>query len=99
MLATHKRPFLETLVTLFAVTALSCAPVGAQSVAAAPNKSESVRLFDGKTLAGWVVLGGLASYTVDDGVIVGTALKRDGVTTAPLDPDRAQRFVEVVRAR
>jgi predicted TIM-barrel enzyme len=34
-----------------------------------------------------------------DGVIVGTALKRGGVTTAPLDPERVKRFAGVVRAR
>jgi predicted TIM-barrel enzyme len=32
-----------------------------------------------------------------DGVIVGTALKRDGRTTAPLDPERARRFVDAAR--
>jgi membrane complex biogenesis BtpA family protein len=34
-----------------------------------------------------------------DGVIVGTALKRDGVTTAALDPERVKRFAAAVKAR
>ncbi len=32
-----------------------------------------------------------------DGVIVGTALKRGGETAAPVDPDRAEAFVDVTR--
>lgn len=31
--------------------------------------------------------------TIADGAIVGTAVKVDGVTTNPIDPDRARRFV------
>lgn len=34
-----------------------------------------------------------------DGVIVGTALERDGVTAAPLDPERVKRFADAFRAR
>jgi membrane complex biogenesis BtpA family protein len=33
-----------------------------------------------------------------DGMIVGTSLKRDGVTWNPVDPERARRFMEVVRS-
>lgn len=32
-----------------------------------------------------------------DGVIVGTSVKRDGVTTAPVDPDRARALVAAAR--
>ena len=32
-----------------------------------------------------------------DGCIVGTALKVDGVTWNPVDPARAERFMEAVR--
>jgi membrane complex biogenesis BtpA family protein len=35
---------------------------------------------------------------VADGLIVGTALKQDGDTTAPVDPDRAAALVEAARA-
>ncbi len=35
-----------------------------------------------------------ALLTVADGVIVGTAVKRGGVTTAPVDPGRSAAFVE-----
>jgi len=34
---------------------------------------------------------------VADGVIVGTALKQDGATEAPLDPERTRRFVDAAR--
>jgi predicted TIM-barrel enzyme len=34
---------------------------------------------------------------VADGVIVGTALKRDGVTWNEVDPERARSFMEIVR--
>lgn len=38
-----------------------------------------------------------ALLDIADGVIVGTALKRDGETTAPVDPDRVEAFVRSVR--
>lgn len=34
---------------------------------------------------------------IADGVLVGTSLKVDGVTWNPVDPDRAMRFMDVVR--
>ncbi len=34
---------------------------------------------------------------VADGVIAGTALKRDGIATGPVDPDRARAFVTAAR--
>ncbi len=37
-----------------------------------------------------------AVLTVADGAIVGTHLKRDGITWNPVDPARASRFMEVV---
>lgn len=36
--------------------------------------SEWVSLFDGKTLTGWSVHSGTATYTIEDGAIVGTAV-------------------------
>lgn len=39
-----------------------------------------------------------AMLSVVDGVIVGTSLKRDGSTWNPVDPDRAGRMVELVKA-
>jgi len=38
-----------------------------------------------------------ALLAVADGVIAGTSLKHDGVTTNPVDPDRAARFVAAAR--
>jgi membrane complex biogenesis BtpA family protein len=35
---------------------------------------------------------------VADGVIVGTALKRDGITTNPVDPDRVRALMQVVKS-
>ena len=37
-----------------------------------PDDGGFVRLFDGKTLDGWVVRAGQATYKVEDGAIVGT---------------------------
>jgi uncharacterized protein len=34
---------------------------------------------------------------IADGVIVGTAIKEHGITTAPVDPERAKAFVEAVK--
>jgi len=39
-----------------------------------------------------------AVLRVADGVIVGTSLKRDGVTVAPVDPARARALAEAARA-
>jgi hypothetical protein len=39
------------------------------------DSSGWVSLFDGKTLDGWKVNGGIASYKVEDGVIVGTTVE------------------------
>jgi predicted TIM-barrel enzyme len=41
-----------------------------------------------------------AILAIADGLLVGTSLKRDGVTWNPVDPDRAGRFMTAVhRAR
>ena len=37
-----------------------------------------------------------AGFAVADGCIVGTSLKRDGVTWNPVDPQRAERFMDAV---
>jgi hypothetical protein len=39
-----------------------------------PDKDGWVKLFDGKSLTGWVQRGGKAKYTVDNGTILGTAV-------------------------
>jgi hypothetical protein len=49
------------------------------SLSAAADDAGWTALFDGKTLDGWSVQGGFASYKVEDGVIVGT--------TAPGSPN------------
>ena len=36
--------------------------------------------------------------SVADGLIVGTAVKRDGIVTNPVDPRRVRRLVEAARA-
>ncbi len=40
------------------------------------KKSEWVDLFNGKDLTGWTQRGGVAKYTVEDGVIVGTTVPK-----------------------
>ncbi len=37
-------------------------------------------------------------FRVANGAIVGTSLKRDGITWNPVDPDRARRFMDAARA-
>ena len=49
------------------------------SLTAVAEESEWIRLFDGKTLKGWVQKNGLATYRVEDGAIVGR--------TAPNSPN------------
>jgi 3-keto-disaccharide hydrolase len=49
------------------ILAIVVSPCGAQ------QETGFVSLFDGKTLDGWIVRGGKAEYTVEDGVIVGTS--------------------------
>ena len=45
-------------------------------LAFAADKSPALKpLFDGKTLAGWTVKGGTATYRVEDGVIVGRTVE------------------------
>ncbi|MEN6497057.1 MAG: DUF1080 domain-containing protein [Thermoguttaceae bacterium] len=57
----------KTIVALFAA---------AVALASVPCQAEEqwVALFDGKTLDGWTVRGGFASYKVEDGMIVGTTV-------------------------
>lgn len=63
------RPSLSSL--LFSLAALSS---GAPLVAQAPTNGW-IELFDGKTLDGWSVKNGSATYEVKDGAIVGTTAK------------------------
>ena len=51
---------------------LALAPLAAPAAEKPPALKP---LFDGKTLAGWVVKGGLATYRVEDGVIVGRTVE------------------------
>ncbi|MGO9466874.1 MAG: DUF1080 domain-containing protein, partial [Isosphaeraceae bacterium] len=56
------------------ITVLTLALAVTPGVNGLADGSGSVPLFDGKTLDGWKVNGGTASYKVDDGVIVGTTV-------------------------
>ncbi len=51
------------------------AVVMAVAGSAATQDSGWISLFDGKTLNGWSVHSGFAKYTVEDGTILGTAVK------------------------
>ena len=35
--------------------------------------------------------------SIADGAIIGSWFKRDGITEAPVDPERVRRFMEIVR--
>jgi len=63
----NKNPLTITVLTLALVVCLVTASICADD--------GWVPLFDGKTLDGWKVNGGTASYKVEDGVIVGTAVE------------------------
>jgi len=54
----------------FLVSMMACLVVAGSAVA-----GDWVDLFDGKTLNGWSVHSGFAKYEVEDGTIVGTAVK------------------------
>lgn len=45
------------------------------SIAASAGAGQWVDLFDGKTLNGWTIHSGFAKYVVEDGAILGTAVK------------------------
>jgi hypothetical protein len=51
---------------------LVCVSLDLSSVAGRAGEEQWVTLFDGKTLDGWTPRGGLASFKVEDGMIVGT---------------------------
>ena len=58
---------IKNIFILFLIGLFSCNKIG--------EKNESwYRLFDGKTLTGWYVIGGNATYEVRDGTIVGTSV-------------------------
>jgi hypothetical protein len=62
-----------SLVALRIAFALPC--VVALAVFAAEKSSALQPLFDGRTLDGWTVKGGTATYRVEDGVIVGRTVE------------------------
>jgi hypothetical protein len=60
-------PFLSVLVILAAAL-----PLSAQEEILLNDLGARMPLFDGKTLDGWTVRGGFATYKAEDGTIVGT---------------------------
>lgn len=61
----------------FGSTLLACAVILASSVLIC-GADDTVPLFDGKSLKGWVQHGGKARYHVEDGQIVGTSVPATG---------------------
>ena len=57
------------------IPALALAIVAALTFPALGDDAGWFSLFDGKTLDGWSVHGGFASYKVEDGTIVGTTVE------------------------
>ena len=45
------------------------------AVSAADSEEGFVKIFDGKTLTGWIAKGGTASYRVEDGMIIGKTVE------------------------
>jgi Domain of Unknown Function (DUF1080) len=60
---------------LLLIPPLALAIVAAVAFPAPVDDTDWVSLFDGKTLDGWSVHGGFASYKVEDGTIVGTTVE------------------------
>ena len=62
------------LLTIIGLSLVAAAPLRAEDNTLTPEqKAEGwIALFDGKTLGGWAVKSGFATYTVEDGAIVGT---------------------------
>ena len=57
---------------LGSIPALTLVTLAAFALPATADETSWVPLFDGKSLDGWTVQGGYASYNVEDGTIVGT---------------------------
>jgi hypothetical protein len=77
MLQAHARFYLQTLA--IAVTASVASAADAPVVAPREGKSETIHLFDGKTLDGWD--GHVKHWSVVDGVIVGKNIEKVPVST------------------
>ncbi len=60
---------------LLTISAMAVALFLLPGAAPPPVDEDWVSLFDGKTLDGWKVNGGTASYKVEDGTIVGTTVE------------------------
>lgn len=67
----HRFRFLSLLI----VTVISLPATLATSRCSAAEQAGWVSLFDGKSLDGWVVRSGFATYKAEDGAIVGTTAK------------------------
>ncbi len=69
--------------------------LGAADDAPKPDKDGFVKLFDGKTLKGWVQRNGKAKYHVEDGCIVGTAVLRTPNSFLCTEKDYANFILEL----
>ena len=70
---------MRLLSSLAIAAVIICAGLATRAGGAA--EEGSVSLFDGKTLDGWEVRGGNATYKVEDGTIVGTTSSKGGPNT------------------
>jgi hypothetical protein len=61
----HKKQFAPFLITLIVFTSLNLEA----------QQKDWIQLFDGKTLDGWAIHSGFAKYRVENGEIIGTAVK------------------------
>src|SRR5688572_33263756 len=82
-------PHFRTLM-LLAASALFTASAPAQP------KSDSVSLFNGKSIDNWTVKGGTAKYHVEDGTIVGTTVEKSKNTFLSTKRDYADFELEVM---
>ena len=59
------------------------------------TQAQDVKLFDGKSLKGWKVLGGKANFNVEDGMIVGTTVANTGNTFLTTEKNYADFILEL----
>jgi hypothetical protein len=67
------------MVSLSALMAISCGAAETRKAAEKPAE-KWINLFDGKSLKGWMILSGFATYDVEDGAIVGRSREFSGNT-------------------
>jgi hypothetical protein len=89
-----RRIELQLAMTIFPRCVFWCLVLIALAVAAAARAGEPIDLFNGHDLTGWTKHGGDATYTVEDGCIVGHAAPNTSNTFLCTDQDYGDFILE-----